>query len=73
MLPRTDILTSNQNSDFRLNWRKYLREPAKLLTQCEELLIDKSYQLEIKCTGAQIDGVRPEEQYEILLQAKNVL
>lgn len=36
-----------------------------------ELLIDKFYQLEVKCKGAQIADVRPREQYEILLQAKN--
>lgn len=31
---------------------------------------DQEYQLEIRCAGAEIDGVYPKEQYEILLQAK---
>lgn len=36
-----------------------------------ELTAVKTYQLEFKCSGAQIEGVRPREQYEILLRARD--
>ncbi len=36
-----------------------------------EFVMDKSYQLEVRCVGAQIDGVYPREQYEILRKAKS--
>lgn len=36
-----------------------------------ELSMERTYQLEIRCAGAQIEGAYPEEQYEILLRAKN--
>lgn len=34
-----------------------------------ELAFDKTYQLELKCSGAQIEGVHPKEQYDMLRQA----
>ena len=36
------------------------------LNEFQDLEEKQSYQLELKCTGARIEGVRPQEQYELL-------
>ena len=39
------------------------------LNEFQDLEEKQSYQLELKCTGARIEGVRPQEQYELLCWA----